>query len=100
MSKNMTKTILSGLLVLLLLTAAGCGRQQQGESDVPLSGQEATDSTTEAADTAEEMVYVPEYIPLELETDEALYLAKFFGSSLDYVSRQYGATPADSRRCV
>lgn len=100
MSRNVTKTILSGLLVLLLLTAVGCGSQQQVESDVPLSDQEATDSATEAAGTAEEMVYVPEYIPLELETDEDLYLAKFFGSSLYYVSRQYGDTPEDSRRFV
>ena len=100
MSRNMKKTILSGLLMSLLLTVAGCGGQQEVEGDVPLSGQEATDSATEVAGTAEEMVYVPEYIPLELETDEDLYLAKFFGSSLYYVSRQYGDTPEDSRRFI
>lgn len=100
MSRNITKTILGGLLISLLLTTAGCGGQQEVDGDVPLSEQETTDSATEAVSTAEEMVYVPEYIPLELETDEDLYLAKFFGSSLYYVSRQYGDTPEDSRRFV
>ena len=100
MSRNVTKTILSGLLVSLLLTAAGCGSQQQVESDVPLSDQEAMDSATKTAGTAEETVYVPEYVPLELGPGEDLYLANFFGSSLYYVSRQYGDTPEDTQRFV
>lgn len=94
---------LMGIAVLwLLFGMTGCGGSYGGTEenrDISPPFQEQKE-VPRREETDAEPVYVPEYTALELGTGEEPYMAKLFGDSLYYVSRQYGDTVEDSRRSV
>lgn len=87
------------LFLWLLFGMTGCGGGPQENQSVSSSPQEQmAPSGQESADA--ELVYVPEYMVLELGAGEEPYMAKVSGDSLYYISRQYGDVVEESRRSV
>lgn len=86
------------LFLWLAFSMAGCSspEENQGFSISPQEQEEV--SGQENANW--ELAYMPEYTALKLGAGEEPYMAKIFGDSLYYVSRQYGDAAEESRRSV